>query len=144
MALRVAAAMRAAGLEPALVVRDRALADLGLPLLIEDPAGPLHPLSGVVAGLIAAPQGAIFAPCDLPWIPSEAFERLLAGAPSPQVARDPGGLHPLLAFYPGAWLERARALRDGAGPARGLAAGAGCVDLPAGWLKNVNRREDLG
>jgi molybdopterin-guanine dinucleotide biosynthesis protein A len=143
MALRVAAAMRAAGLSPRLVARDGGLADLGLPVLVEDAAGPVHPLNGVAAGLAAAGEGgALFAPCDLPWLPPEAFARLLAGAP-PRVAGDGEGLHPLVGWYPASWGPRVAAALASGASAWSLAEAAEVVVFPREWLINVNRRGDL-
>ncbi len=139
MALRVYTSMREAGLEVVAVAKDRRLEELGIPCLVE-PDKPRHPLVGVVLGL--GEGGGVFAPCDVPWIPPQAFVQL-AEAPG-SIARDEGGLHPLLAHYPEDWLERAQELLSRRRPARALADGAQFLDLPAAWLRNVNRVEDLG
>jgi molybdopterin-guanine dinucleotide biosynthesis protein A len=138
MALRVATAMREAGLEVVAVAKDRRLEELGIPCLVE-PDEPRHPLVGVVLGLRQG--GGVFAPCDVPWIPAQAFVRLAAAPGS--IARDEGGLHPLLAHYPADWLARAEDLLERRKPARHLGDGAARIDLPSAWLRNVNRVEDL-
>ena len=58
MALRVAEAMRAAGLPVVLAAPDDRLACLGLPLLIEPDEGPRHPLRGLWAALGVGVGGA--------------------------------------------------------------------------------------
>ena len=139
MVLRVARALAATGLEVRVVARDDRLVDLGLPVLVEPP-GPIHPLSGVLAGLEAVGPGAsaLFAPCDLPWLDAEAIELLVAGDP-PRVARG----QPLVAWLPGSWSPWVRELREDGAPARLLASRAEEVDLPEGTLRNVNRQADL-
>ena len=132
MALRVFLAMEQAGLEPCFVARDRRLEDLG-PVLVEDLSGPEHPLNGVVAALEAG--GGILAPCDLPFLPAEAFARL----PPDHVAEG----CPLLGNYGSSWLERAKMYLTRGLSVHAFSEPAQRVSFPQHWLKNVNRRQDL-
>ncbi|HJN73054.1 MAG TPA: NTP transferase domain-containing protein [Myxococcota bacterium] len=135
MVLRVARAMQAAGLQVGIVAKDRRLDHLGLPVLVE-PLEPRHPALGVAVALELGE--AVFAPCDLPWIPPEAF---LALGPA-SVAFD-GHVHPLVARYPGSWAGRAREIAEGGHAAKKLADGAERVAMPTSWLRNINRPIDL-
>ncbi len=132
MALRVFRAMEQAGLDPCFVARDRRLEDLG-PVLVEDPSGPQHPLNGVVAALEAG--GGMLAPCDLPFLPAEAFARL-----HPDHVAD--GC-PLLGNYDSAWLDRAKMHLSCGLSAHAFSEPAQRVSFPQHWLKNVNTRHDL-
>ncbi len=139
MVLRVASALAASGLSVCVVARDDRLADLGVPILVEPP-GPVHPLSGVLAGLEAVGPGgsALFSPCDLPWLDSDSVLQLTSGDP-PRVAQG----QPLVAWLPGSWVEWVRTLRAAAAPARRLVSRAQEVELPDVALRNVNRVGDL-
>lgn len=147
MALRVARAMGEAGLTVRLVAPHARHAALGLPLVIEPPEGPGHPLRGVVAALrVAEGEGAtdaLFAPCDLPWLPPEAFRRLL-GAPGLRVAVSEQRVHPLLCQIPVGELDFVASILRDEGPARALAARATLVELDPAWTRNLNRPPDLG
>lgn len=127
MALRIAEVLRAAGLVPGLVGKHpRAL---GLPELLDGEPGE-HPLLGVAAAL---DQGdALVVPCDLVDLTLAQVRALLA-AGIPAVAKG----QPLLAFLPGSWAARARALARAGAPVRALVAGVPEVDL--GPLRNLNR-----
>ena len=132
MALRVFRAMEEAGLEPCFVARDRRLEHLG-PVLLEDLEGAPHPLNGVVAALQAG--GGVMAPCDVPWLPARAFSLLTEGSTVVGC--------PLLARLDASWLSRAREhLADGAS-VRAFVSLATPIELPANWLRNVNRPADL-
>ena len=135
MVVRVANAMRAAGLQVVVIAQDDRLSDLGLTCLVEPP-GERHPLRGVVHGLENGVS--VFCPCDVPFIPPQAFE-LLA---EPGVAVT-DRVHPLVAHYPPTALDRARALLDGNGSATKLAQGLRRVTMSPSWLVNVNRLADL-
>jgi molybdopterin-guanine dinucleotide biosynthesis protein A len=142
MATRVASALEAAGLPVWLVVRDRALADLGLPLLCEAPSTESpHPLRGVLAALQSLEEGetALVVPCDLPGLKASGVARLLE-AGSPSVAVDGAGcLHPLLAHLPGFWAPRVAAVLAVNGSATAALAGARPVPLPEDHLVNWNQ-----
>ena len=143
MAQRVLNALTAAGFAPTIIARDDRLADLA-PVLVEPTDAPRHPLNGVLAGLdaLAPDEAALFVPCDLPWIPAEAFARLLtAGAPA--VAHDGDRPHPLVALYPASWRQGVADALAASASARSVAADAVLVKMPEAWLKNVNRRSDL-
>ncbi|MCP4808402.1 MAG: molybdenum cofactor guanylyltransferase [Proteobacteria bacterium] len=135
MVLRVANAMTAAGLDVVVIAQDRRLEDLGLRCLVEPP-GERHPLRGVVHGLEHGVR--VFSPCDVPFVPPEAF-RLLADEGVACTDR----VHPLLAHYAPERLERARELLAGNGSATKLADGVRRVTMSPAWLWNVNRRADL-
>ena len=141
MALRVAQAMRAAGLEVVLAAPDGRLVCLGLPLLIEPDDGPRHPFRGLWAALGEADE-VLCAPCDLPWLPAEAILALLDG-PAPTVGFDGERVHPLLTRRRAADRPAVEALWRRGAPARALAQDARKVLLAASWLQNVNTRAAL-
>jgi len=136
MALLVARRMQEAGLEVGFVAKDNRLDHLGFPSLIEPPE-PRHPALGLAVALELGE--AVFAPCDVPWLPSEAFLRL-----KPRSVAFDGRVHPLVARYPASFAARARALVDRNEAAKKLADGCERVTMPQAWLRNVNRPEDLG
>ena len=129
--VHVLRAMEAAGIEAAFVARDDRLADLG-PVLVEPP-GPVHPLSGLIAGLEAG--GTVFAPCDLPFLPSEAFARLEMDS----VAKG----CPLLGKLGPTWIDRATMYRDEGRSVRAFVQPLRTIVMPSEWLRNVNRPSDL-
>jgi molybdenum cofactor guanylyltransferase len=141
MALRVASAIRAAGLEVVIAAPDSRLTSLGLPLLIEPDDGPRHPLRGLWAALGEADE-VLCAPCDLPWLPAEAILALLHG-PAPTVGFDGERVHPLLTRRRAADRPAVEALWRQGAPARALAQDARRVLLAASWLQNVNTRAAL-
>lgn len=140
MAERVALAMEAAGLE----VRFVGKRARWRPTVLEE--GDRHPLRGVLAALddaaAAGLERAVLAPCDLPYLPADAFRTLLARPRAAVLAAD--WAQPLCAVYPVSWLPRARDLLDSGGSVRAFAADAERVQVPEAWLHNVNRRDDLG
>lgn len=136
MALRVARSMQAAGLDVGFVAKDHRLDHLGLPVLIE-PAAPRHPALGIAVALELGE--AVFAPCDVAWIPPEAFLAL-----KPRSVAFDGRVHPLVARYPASWARRAHDIANRNEAANKLADAAERVTMPSGWLRNVNRPEDLG
>ncbi len=142
MAARVASALEAAGLPVCLVVRDEALADLGIPLLREAPSPESpHPLRGLLAALQSLEDGetALLVPCDLPGLQASGVARLVkAGAPSVAVDES-GSPHPLLAHLPGFWAPRVAAVLAVNGSATDALAGARPVPLPGDQLVNWNR-----
>lgn len=127
LVLRLAAVLREAGLEPALVARSPR--GLGLPERLE-PDGPRHPLWGVAAVLDEG--DALFVPCDLVDLRADAVRALLAVG-GPCVARG----QPLLGVYPAALAGRARALALEGAPVRRFVEGLPEVDV--GPLANLNR-----
>ncbi len=132
MALRVFRAMEQAGLEPCFVARDRRLEHLG-PVLVEDLSGEAHPLNGVVAALEAG--GGVLAPCDVPWLPPQAFSRLTEGSAVVGC--------PLLARLDASWLPRAQEHLETGASVRSFVSVATPIELPLPWLRNVNRPTDL-
>lgn len=100
------AAARLARLRPFVVAReDSELPPLREPVLVE-PAGPRHPLSGIIAALEHAEEPLVVLACDLPLVPAELLAELgrrrapfgipLAPRPQPLVARYSPGLLPRL------------------------------------------------
>lgn len=142
MAAKVASALESAGLPVWLVVRDEALADLGIPLLCEAASKDSpHPLRGVLAALQSLEEGetALVVPCDLPGLQVSGVVQLVkAGAPC--VAVDgAGSLHPLLAHLPAFWAPRMAAVLAVGGSATEALAGARPVPIPEDQLVNWNR-----
>ena len=142
MAARVASALEAAGLPVWLVVRDEALADLGIPLLCEAlSADSPHPLRGVLTALQSLEDGetALVVPCDLPGLQVSGVVQLVkAGAPSVAVD-EAGSVHPLLAHLPGFWAPRVAAVLAVHGSATAALAGARPVPIPEDQLVNWNQ-----
>ena len=140
MAERVALAMEAAGLEVRFVGKE----PRWRPTVLEQ--GDRHPLRGVVAALedarAAGFGGAVLAPCDLPFVPAEAFSRLLGARGAAVLSA--GWAQPLCGVYPVSALDRARELLEQGGSVRAFAAEAERIAVPAPWLLNVNRPRDLG
>lgn len=137
LALRVAGALRGAGLEVVVVARDRRLEALGLPVLLEPEAPTRHPLWGVAAALAVYPE-VLLAPCDLPALDVPTVRALLA-APAPAVAWDGERVHPLLGRYGAGLQARAAALAAEGGAARAFAEGAARVWVRAAAVGNLNR-----
>lgn len=142
MALGLARALQSLGLQPHLAVRGPELADLGLPLLIEDGDLPRHPLAGVVQALRTWPE-LLVVPCDLPHMPAAGLSRMLA-SPAPSVAWDGARIHPLVARINRRSLAKAASLLHTQGPVRALMSGAARVSLPSAWLENLNVSPDAG
>ena len=93
------AALAAAGLDPFVVAKP----GVELPALkaevIVEPAEPVHPLVGIVAGLRHAGRPVVVLGCDFPFVPP-ALLRALADAPEPLVVPAPGGdAQPLVARW---------------------------------------------
>jgi molybdopterin-guanine dinucleotide biosynthesis protein A len=124
--------MEQAGYEPCFVARDRRLAEFG-PVLVEDLSGEVHPLNGVVAALQQG--GGVMAPCDLPFLPAEAFSGLNWGELEAGC--------PLLGKLGPAWLPRATMFLAQQRSVRAFAQAAHRVTMPSDWLRNVNRPSDL-
>lgn len=144
LALRVAAVLRAAGCAPvALVGRQTALWELGLPVVAEPETGDRHPLLGLAAALASLPGGlCLVCPCDLVGLRPEHVRALLARG-GPCVARTGGRIHPLLAVLDAAEAPRAAALASSGAGAHALTGGLEPVDLPPEALHDANRPEDL-
>lgn len=105
-----------------------------------------HPLEGLATACTAArTRWLIVVPCDVPFLPAEAVDRLVgAAARGPVVAACGEQMHPLIGYFPkeiGA--SAARAAAEGAS-VRDFLAGAARVALPPEWVRNVNRWEDTG
>lgn len=99
-----------------------------------------HPLFGIAAALRACEtELARFAPCDVPFLTTEALERLTG----PSVAHAAGHIHPLICVLPAQWSERALNLALRGGSAKSLVADLVRVELPAHALSDLNRPEDL-
>jgi molybdopterin-guanine dinucleotide biosynthesis protein A len=126
LVLRLAAVLRAAGLDPWLVAREpRAV---GLPELLE-PEGPRHPLWGVAAAL-GEGDDAFVTPCDLADLRVDQVRALLD-------ARAVAVGQPLLGVFP-AWLrDRAVAAANANASVRSFVAGLPSLDV--GPITNLNR-----
>ena len=115
-------AAKAAGLAPIVVAKPGApLPSLPCPLL-EEPAEPRHPLTGVIAALehLAAPI--VVLACDVPLVPPVLLTRLATDAAAFAMPSHPRA-QPLIARYSPGLLPR---LRDS------LARGAAITELAAG------------
>lgn len=86
------------GIGVVLVGRRAEYADVDLPQLDDDPpgTGPLGGLAALIAH--AAPRRAIAVACDMPFVPAEDLERLLAAGGSAAPRRE-GRWEPLCAVY---------------------------------------------
>lgn len=146
------AAARLAGLAPTIVAKESSwLPSLGCPVL-EEPAEPRHPLTGIVAALERFEEPLVVIACDVPLVPAELLTELshrrarfampIEPRPQPLVARYAPGLLPRL--------RRALADRE---PLVEVAASLGGDGLRAAELRgygdpeemfdNVNSPEDL-
>jgi molybdopterin-guanine dinucleotide biosynthesis protein A len=104
------AAVQGAGLEPAVVAKPGSpLPPLAVPRW-DEPAEPVHPLTGIVAALTAARGRPVLAvACDMPFVTAELLADLAARAGPLVVPEVDGRLHPLLARWDPSLLP---ALRD--------------------------------
>ncbi|MDP2314467.1 MAG: NTP transferase domain-containing protein [Pseudomonadota bacterium] len=126
LAVRIAAVLRAAGLDPWLVAR--APRGLGLPELLE-PDGPRHPLWGVAAAL-GEGSDAFVIPCDLVDVRVEQVRAL----------SDAGAIaagQPLFGVYPARLRDRARAFAEAGGSVRAFVAELPVLDV--GPIANLNQ-----
>ena len=148
------AAVQGAGLEPVVVAkRDSPLPPLAVPRW-EEPAEPVHPLTGIIAALQAAGDRPVLAvACDMPFVTAELVADL-AGHTAPLVVPEADGrLHPLLArWHPSLLpalldaLEREAPLQVVAAELAAQRLGAGELRRfgdPARLLFNVNAPGDL-
>jgi molybdopterin-guanine dinucleotide biosynthesis protein A len=126
LAVRTAGVLRAAGLEPWLVARQRR--NLGLPEILE-PDGPRHPLWGVAAAL-GEGDDAFFTPCDLVDLDVEQVRALLA-------ARAIALGQPLLGVFPGRLRDRALTYASEGRTVREFVADLPVCDV--GPVTNLNR-----
>ena len=137
-----------AGTEAAALAQARAL-----PVLHDAPGDAAGPLSGVKAGLLWARErgarGIAVSPCDVPLLPSDLFERLVAAAGGgAAMAETTEGHQPLCAVWPVSALARlTEALADGAHPATWATLDSiGAVRVrfaDPGAFANINTRDDL-
>jgi molybdopterin-guanine dinucleotide biosynthesis protein A len=146
-------AVRAAGLEAAVVAKPESeLPDVDF-RLIRETAQAAHPAAGILAALEAAAGPVVVLACDMPFVPPQllmVLSQLDAGAAMPQIG---GRLQPLLARYgPGVEpeleraIEREEPLREAVRRLDPLVLGpdelAGFGDPD--WIAfNVNDRRDL-
>jgi len=89
-----------AGLDPVIVVKpDSPVPDLGIPVL-DEPAEPRHPLTGIVAALrYAGNRPVVVIGCDMPFVPPTLLATL-ARLPDPvAVAHLDDEIEPLIARY---------------------------------------------
>jgi len=144
MVLHVAEALRAAKLDVTLIVRNQALAGLGLPLLEEPASEGFYPLRGLLLGLevLEPEESAIFAPCDLPFIDSACVSSLAKATP-PAVAFDGQRIHPLFGHFGADARARLLLHLEKQGSARAFAEAAERVVMPSQTLRNINHPADL-
>ncbi|MCU1401067.1 MAG: putative molybdenum cofactor biosynthesis protein [Acidimicrobiales bacterium] len=145
MVRRVAAAMRAAGIEHVVAVGPAELAS-GLAVVPDEHAGE-GPLGGILSALDAATPGSVLvAACDLPWLDAEAVSALLDAPPCDVAVGRTSRIEPLFARWSPAAAATLQALFDG-----GERAVHRClpslsvieVDIRDGALINVNMPTDL-
>lgn len=128
------AAARLARLSPFVVARaDSELPPLPQPVLIE-PAGPRHPLNGIVAALEHAREPIVVLACDLPLVPAELLAEL-ARRRAPFAMPVAPRAQPLVARYSPGLLPRLRAALAAEEPLTRLAEGFGGDRLPAAELR---------
>jgi molybdopterin-guanine dinucleotide biosynthesis protein A len=136
LVVRIAAVLRAAGVEPGLVAK--APRGLGLPERLESDVG-FHPLHGVATAL--SDGDALVVPCDLADLDVDTVRRLLAAW-----SAAPGGVYargqPLFGVFPAALAERARSFALAGRPVRAFVENLVEVDL--GVLTNLNRPPSPG
>lgn len=113
LVLRAARILEGLGIDAVLVGAHDAYGEIGLPVLVDDPAA-----EGPLAGLLALLAGgdALAIACDMPAFTSPAIDRLLAAPPAPivaprRLARDLGRevWEPLFARYSATVLPVAKA-----------------------------------
>ncbi len=134
LALRIAARMAEAGLEPILVGRH--VRNIGIPELLEEERSSRHPLWGVAAGLQEG--AALFCPCDLPDLEATALRRLLeAWEEHPEGVYAAG--QPLLGVFPASLWEKSRSLAARGGRVYDFVSQLTIVNI--GAFKNLNSPE---
>ena len=113
-------AMTEAGLNPVVVAKpDSPVPDLGVPV-IDEPAEPQHPLTGIVAALLyAETRPVVVVGCDMPFVPPTLLATLGRLADPVAVVQIDDEIEPLLARYEPAVepalmaaLKKGSALRD--------------------------------
>ena len=144
MVSRVAQRMKEAGLEVAMVVRDRFLEDLGWPLWVEPRSNDRYPLRAMLWALEQIPEGsgAVFAPCDMPFLTATDF-RALRTARAPAVAWDGENVQPLLVHLEKQQLSLLRESVQDSRSALRFVRGFERLSLERRHLRNINRPEDL-
>ncbi|MCU1365378.1 MAG: putative molybdenum cofactor biosynthesis protein [Ilumatobacteraceae bacterium] len=145
MARRVAAAMRAAGIERVVAVGPADLAS-GLESVPDEHPGE-GPLGGILRALeVAAPGSVLVAACDLPWLDAESVSALLDAAPCDVAVGRTGRIEPLFARWSPSCAATLQTLFDGGERAvhRALASLTVIeVGIRDEALINVNMPEDL-
>jgi molybdenum cofactor guanylyltransferase len=148
------AAVQGAGLEPAVVAKPGSpLPPLAVPRW-DEPAEPVHPLTGIVAALTAARGRPVLAvACDMPFVTAELLADLAARAGPLVVPEVDGRLHPLLARWDASLLPALRDALEREAPLRIVAAELDAQRIdeaelrrfgdPARLLFNVNAPGDL-
>jgi molybdopterin-guanine dinucleotide biosynthesis protein A len=148
------AAVQGAGLEPVVVAKpDSRLPPLAVPRW-EEPAEPVHPLTGIIAALRAAGDRPVLAvACDMPFVTAELIADLAAHVAPLVVPEADGRLHPLLARWHPSLLPSLCDALDREAPLRVVAADLDAQRLgtpelrrfgdPARLLFNVNAPGDL-
>src|SRR4029077_6303385 len=120
----------------------------------EEPAEPVHPLTGIIAALQAAgDRPGLAGACDMPFLTAELVADLAAHAAPLVVPEAEGRLHPLLARWHPSLLPALRAAVVREAPLQDVVADLAAVRLgaaeprrygdPARLLFNVNAPGDL-
>ncbi len=148
------AAVQGAGLEPVVVAkRDSPLPPLAVPRW-DEPAEPVHPLTGIVAALLGAGDRPVLAvACDMPFVTAELLADLAAHTAPLVLPEADGRLHPLVARWHPSLLPALRDALAREAPLHVVAAELdayriGAAELrrfgdPARLLFNVNAPGDL-
>lgn len=147
-------ALRAAGLQCAIVAKpDAELPGAAAPV-VHEPELPRHPLCGIVAALRAAPgRDLVAVPCDMPFLTAALLELLADASEQLVVLTREGRVQPLPGRYAGALLPELEAALAREEPLRHTVGELGarvlgedelsrCGD-PRRLLFNVNDGEDL-
>jgi molybdenum cofactor guanylyltransferase len=138
------AAVQGAGLEPAVVAKPGSpLPPLAVPRW-DEPAEPIHPLTGIVAALTAARGRPVLAvACDMPFVTAELLADLAARAAPLVVPEVDGRLHPLLARWDPSLLPALRDALEREAPLHVVATELDAQRLAAAELRRFGSPERL-
>jgi molybdopterin-guanine dinucleotide biosynthesis protein A len=146
MAVHVAAALAGVcGRVRVVRRREASLAPPGLEVVVGAEGETRHPLWGVsVAAEACDSPWMLIAPCDVPWLTTEALQYLWeARGTDGAVAMAEGRMHPLVAVLSAEHGRLAGAAAAAGGSARRFMASLCPVELEPSVLRNANRPSDL-
>ena len=110
----------------------------------DEPAEPRHPLTGIVHALERAGGAVLVCAADMPFVTVAACRALIDADGDVAVAEAAGRLHPVLAVYSPAVLDRLRAAPTGVALQQLLVTLAPArVPLPAAVVRGVNTPAEL-